>query len=723
MSKKAILHVKRFALVAGIGLCLVGFVQMVLGSNIDTADKWAWGTNVGWINFRPVHGGVTVYLDHLEGYAWGENVCWIRMGSDGGGGSPYYANTTAANYGVNIDESGNLSGYAWGTNVGWIDFSPAHGGVTLDLNTGSFDGYAWGENIGWISFKGTGDIAYNVVALPDVAIDKQAAARVDPGGTVTYTVVFSNNSPIPASGVVVTDHMPVSVTVTSVVSGGAAITETAAGPSYVWQVETLDAGEGGAITITGVLSEGLPGGHVFTNTAEIGADADAGGGNNRASAALTVSDARLDVSKDVSDETPQPGDTIVYTVTVTNPGPDDATTVVVSDTVPAILTSVSSSVSQGSYSGTTWEVGGLAAGVSPSATLRITATVPPTTPDRTTFTNTAVISHADQGDSGPAEDRLAQALAIVRGAELGVVKTVDDCTPREGVTVTYAITATNHGCTTTVVLSDVLPAGLSYVADDSLGYDATGVWDVGELCEDESATLRITATLDAGTAGMSITNTAVISETSVADPDPRDDRDAVVIHVQMPDAVIAVATSQGGGQLVYTDTRGLTTTVEVSAGAITDAVKVIFTPITPTYSPPEGLHFAQHVFDVSVCGWPDCEPLPNYVFGAPITITIQYADEDVAGLDQDSLLVTAWNGTAWEDAACGPYDRNPGENWLRVPICHLTPFALSGRPSRTPVGGFTMPAMGSLGQCLWAVALLIAISCTLALAWRGIQER
>jgi hypothetical protein len=132
-------------------------------TNIDETHKWAWDVNVGWINFRPGHGGVTVYSDHLEGYAWGENIGWIRLGSDGGGGTPsYYANTAADNYGVNNDASGNLSGYAWGTSVGWINFNPVYGGVTIDTATGTFDGYAWGENIGWIHFRNT-DPAYSVV--------------------------------------------------------------------------------------------------------------------------------------------------------------------------------------------------------------------------------------------------------------------------------------------------------------------------------------------------------------------------------------------------------------------------------------------------------------------------------------------------------------------------------------------------------------------------------
>jgi hypothetical protein len=145
-------------------LALFGLVQVVLGGNIDPAEKWAWSTNAGWINFAPTCTGcqgVTVHADHLEGYAWGENIGWIRLGSDGGGGTPYYANTSPTDYGVNRDTSGNLSGYAWGTNVGWINFGPTGGGVTVDPSTGSFDGYAWSENVGWIHFKNTNP-AYNV---------------------------------------------------------------------------------------------------------------------------------------------------------------------------------------------------------------------------------------------------------------------------------------------------------------------------------------------------------------------------------------------------------------------------------------------------------------------------------------------------------------------------------------------------------------------------------
>ncbi len=130
----------------------LGLVSVVYAAgNIDSTNKWAWGGNVGWLNFNPTHGGgVTVYDDHLEGYAWAENIGWINL-------SP------AVHGGVFNDGSGNLSGHAWSANAGWINFNPSHGQVTIDSTTGEFDGYAWGENVGWIHFKNTGDNAYGVV--------------------------------------------------------------------------------------------------------------------------------------------------------------------------------------------------------------------------------------------------------------------------------------------------------------------------------------------------------------------------------------------------------------------------------------------------------------------------------------------------------------------------------------------------------------------------------
>ena len=119
--------------------------------NIDPDNddsQYAYGENVGWLNFEPSEGpGVHVYDTRLRGYLWAENIGWIKLDPTFGG--------------VVNDGAGNLSGYAWGENVGWINFDPTYGGVTID-GLGDFDGWAWSENVGWIHFQSTTPVAYKV---------------------------------------------------------------------------------------------------------------------------------------------------------------------------------------------------------------------------------------------------------------------------------------------------------------------------------------------------------------------------------------------------------------------------------------------------------------------------------------------------------------------------------------------------------------------------------
>lgn len=122
----------------------------------DPAHKYAWGENVGWANAGPTNREVTVHYEEgaggwLSGRLWAENIGWIVMGRAGGGP---YENTTAENWGVNLDADGKLTGYAWGENVGWFHFEQTHGQPAIDPVHGEFSGYVWGENVGWGSFRG-----------------------------------------------------------------------------------------------------------------------------------------------------------------------------------------------------------------------------------------------------------------------------------------------------------------------------------------------------------------------------------------------------------------------------------------------------------------------------------------------------------------------------------------------------------------------------------------
>ncbi|MGC9396590.1 MAG: hypothetical protein ACP5J4_17230 [Anaerolineae bacterium] len=113
-------------------------------------------------------------------------------------------------------------------------------------------------------------------AVPDLRLTKTVTPTLaEPGDAVTYTLTFSNAGPGTATGVVITDHIPVSVTVGTVISSGVHITDTGATSPYVWQVADLGANDGGVITLTGTLNDPLPA-SLVTNVAEIAADNDVG---------------------------------------------------------------------------------------------------------------------------------------------------------------------------------------------------------------------------------------------------------------------------------------------------------------------------------------------------------------------------------------------------------------------------------------------------------------
>jgi len=154
-----------------------------------------------------------------------------------------------------------------------------------------------------------------------------------------------------------------------------------------------------------------------------------------------------------------------------------------------------------------------------------------------------------------------------------------------------------------------------------------------------------------------------------------------------------------GGTIVYTDTQGLTTTVQVPPGAVSETITLVYTPIpSPTQSISPELRFSGHAFNLEAYLGGELEL--GFVFSRPITITIHYSDDDVQGIDEASLTLDYWNGSVWEDAACGLYDRNPDENWLSVPVCHLSEFALLGEKEHRVYLPLTMRQSTSTHQDL-----------------------
>ena len=133
--------------------------------------------------------------------------------------------------------------------------------------------------------------------------------------------------------------------------------------------------------------------------------------------------------------------------------------------------------------------------------------------------------------------------------------------------------------------------------------------------------------------------------------------------------------------LAYLDANGLSTTIEIPAGAVTETIGLVFAWVTPG-TPPQGYRAAGHAFNLSA--YRDGQALSPFSFQQPVTITIRYTNADMTGLDEVGLVLRYWDNQNWSEAACRDVVRDPEHNQIAVPICHLSLFALFGPQSARP---------------------------------------
>ncbi len=115
---------RRLIKLARFVIIILVLTSVAFAENIDPYEddsQYAYGENVGWLNFEPnIPGpnvGATVSDSNLTGFIWAENVGWLNFDPNVPGDSN--------DYGVTIDSDGDFDGWAWGENIGWIHFQAA----------------------------------------------------------------------------------------------------------------------------------------------------------------------------------------------------------------------------------------------------------------------------------------------------------------------------------------------------------------------------------------------------------------------------------------------------------------------------------------------------------------------------------------------------------------------------------------------------------------------
>ena len=366
----------------------------------------------------------------------------------------------------------------------------------------------------------------------DVAVVKTASTMTPGVGTsFDYVVTVSNLGPSNVTGVVIADPLPAGVTYQShLTSFGVYVPGTG-----LWTIPALTAGGGSAtLTLTVRADQAGPLPNTATRTASDQPDPNPA---NDQSTVTPVATANADVAVvKTGPATVLVGGTLVYTLTVTNNGPAVATGVVLDDPTPADLTFVSATGA--CTAAFPCALGTMAVGEVRTITATFTAG---NVPDGTVVTNVATVTSTSP-DGNPANNQSSVPTTIVQLTDVGVTKTVAPLAVVVGGSVTYTITATNHGPNpaTGVVVTDQLPAGLLYQASaPSQGtYDpVTGAWAIGPLAVGQSVTLTLSATVQVPGP---LTNIAVRTGQNEPDGNPANDSSTAVVN-SPPYADVGVA--------------------------------------------------------------------------------------------------------------------------------------------------------------------------------------
>ena len=365
------------------------------------------------------------------------------------------------------------------------------------------------------------------ITVPEITpIKKVEITNPNFGEEITYFVSVFNSAVVDAKNVVVVDHLDKGLKYVGSSNNGV---YDAATHTVTWIVD-IDADSSLDLTVTAVAEAY----GVLTNIVSVG--------DKSASADVTVPE--IIPGKSVDVENPNFGDTVTYTVTVTNNGVGDAKQVVVRDTLDKGLKFVKATgkyTFDESINTVTWIVD-LANGESQ------------------TFYVTAVAeAYGVLSNNVFVGDKSASADVTV--PEIIPGKSVDVENPNFGDTVTYTVTVTNNGIVDAkhVVVVDHLDKGLKYFSSSNNGvYDAathTVTWIVDI---DIGSSIDLTVTAVADEYGVLTNDVTVGDKTASVD---------VIVPEITPDKTVNITNPNFGDKVEYT--------ITVSNNGVGDAKQVV----------------------------------------------------------------------------------------------------------------------------------------------------
>src|SRR5262245_35241444 len=360
----------------------------------------------------------------------------------------------------------------------------------------------------------------------DLAIVKlDGPDPVSAGAALVYTLNVSNAGPEPATVVTVTDTLPPGIGFVDA-AGDGWLCDFSSGTVTCTQALLL---VGGASPITITVHAPAAAG-VIENTATIGSALDDPDTANNSSSVTTTVTPLADLSL-IKTDTPDPvgaGGTITYTLTVSNAGPSEASSVTVADVLPGAVAFIGAS-------GSGWDCGesggtvtctrpSLAPGAAPDITITVTAPAAGGTVDNTA-TVTSSTDDPDSSNNGDAASTTVTALA-----DVAVAKTDDPDPVGAGGALSYTLIVSNDGPgpASDLTVTDTLPAGVAFVSASGSGWNCN---DAGQTVTCTRPSLAASASAPAITIAATapgvedtISNTASVSAAET-DPVPANNTD------------------------------------------------------------------------------------------------------------------------------------------------------------------------------------------------------
>ncbi|HET7090178.1 MAG TPA: hypothetical protein VFL17_16195, partial [Anaerolineae bacterium] len=390
------------------------------------------------------------------------------------------------------------------------------------------------------------------VRAPMLSLSKHTTATVVPANSImTYTLAYTNSGSTHATGVVITDRLPLSVTFLSAIPPYAQRSDNL----LTWNFTQVVTNSAGTIAIRVRVNDSQVSGTLFTNTARIAAAEIV---SSFASLTNHISSApNVTLSKSDGRTSAAAGQVLTYTLIYSNLGNAPALNVVITDRIPSNVTFVRCTQPCPTAGGVyTFSIGTLDASTSGQKTL--TVRVSPTLPaGLRAITNTARIRTTTTGDN-PTDDFAQDVDAISTVPVLDISASFNAAGPYPGKVITHTIRYTNVAAidTTGVIVGATKSPYVTYLPSGSSGWTELGgntyTWYVGDLGAHQSGVLTFVVSLPLTfTQVMSaFVNTFVIADNGPGGAVPA--MDIFTATTGVPDLVIESVTFSPGQVVIGT---------------------------------------------------------------------------------------------------------------------------------------------------------------------------